>query len=370
MLASAWQRRVTVHDRPPSPLGRWLFEPTLADGAGYWGCQLSATRAWIQGGAVRGTVEISGASARSGALAALGCYLLWGLVPLYWKRLAAIDSLELIAHRHLWSLALLALLMMVRGEGWSSAVAALSTVRGAARLVLASLLLTTNWLVYVWGVNTGHIVETSLGYFLVPLFSVLAGRFLLHEQLRRVQWIALGLAAVGVGSMVAQAGRVPWITLALAGSWSGYSVLRKQSALGAIPGLAVETVLLAPAALGFLVWRHVEGSGALGRVDAGTHALILSSGVITAIPLLLFAHAAQRIRLSTLGVMQYVAPTLQLALGVWVYHEPLSRTRLYSFLLIWAALALYSVDNLWAQRAGGMSVSPSPKPISDTPRAR
>ena len=185
MLASAWQRRVTVHDRPPSPLGRWLFEPTLADGAGYWGCQLSATRAWIQGGAVRGTVEISGASARSGALAALGCYLLWGLVPLYWKRLAAIDSLELIAHRHLWSLALLALLMMVRGEGWSSAVAALSTVRGAARLVLASLLLTTNWLVYVWGVNTGHIVETSLGYFLVPLFSVLAGRFLLHEQLRR-----------------------------------------------------------------------------------------------------------------------------------------------------------------------------------------
>ena len=170
--------------------------------------------------------------------------------------------------------------------------------------------------------------------------------------------------------MVAQAGRVPWITLALAGSWSGYSVLRKQSALGAIPGLAVETVLLAPAALGFLVWRHVEGSGALSRVDTATHALILSSGVITAIPLLLFAHAAQRIRLSTLGVMQYVAPTLQLTLGVWVYHEPLSRTRLYSFLLIWAALALYSVDNLWAQRAGGTSVSPSPNPIPDTPRAR
>jgi len=299
---------------------------------------------------VRGTVETSGASARSGALAAVGCYLLWGLVPLYWKRLAAIDSLELIAHRHLWSLALLGLLMVGRGEGWRSAIDALSTLRGAARLLLASLLLTTNWLVYVRGVNTGHIIETSLGYFLVPLFSVLAGRFLLHEQLRRVQWIAVGLAAVGVGLMVLQAGRVPWIALALAGSWSSYSVLRKRSALGAIPGLAVETLLLAPAALGFLTWRHVDGTGALGRVDAGTHALILSSGVITAIPLLLFAHAAQRIRLSTLGVTQYVAPTLQLTLGVWVYHEPLSRTRLYSFVLIWAALVIYSLDNLRAQR--------------------
>ena len=162
----------------------------------------------------------------------------------------------------------------------------------------------------------------------------------------------LGLFAFGVLTRRAVRDRwVPWIALALAGSWSGYSVLRKQSALGAIPGLAVETLLLAPAALGFLVWRQVEGTGALGRVDASTHALILSSGVITAIPLLLFAHAAQRIRLSTLGVMQYVAPTLQLTLGVWVYHEPLSQTRLYSFLLIWAALALYSVDNLWAQRA-------------------
>jgi chloramphenicol-sensitive protein RarD len=154
--------------------------------------------------------------------------------------------------------------------------------------------------------------------------------------------------------MMLQAGRVPWIALALAGSWSSYSVLRKRSALGAIPGLAVETLLLAPAALGFLIWRHVDGTGALGRVDAGTHALILSSGVITAIPLLLFAHAAQRIRLSTLGVTQYVAPTLQLTLGVWVYHESLSRTRLYSFVLIWAALAIYSMDNLRAQRQSAM----------------
>lgn len=308
---------------------------------------------------MRVSVEPSPAAARSGAIAAATCYLLWGLVPLYWKRLASIDSLELIAHRHLWSLALLGLLMVGKSEGWRSARAALSTVRGATRLGMASLLLTTNWLVYVWGVNTGHIIETSLGYFLVPLVSVLAGRFLLHEHLRRGQWVAVGMAAVGVGLMVFQAGRVPWIALALAGSWSSYSVLRKQSALGAIPGLAVETLLLAPAALGFLLWRHFEGSGALGRVDAATHALILSSGIITAIPLLLFAHAARRIRLSTLGVMQYLAPTLQLSLGVWVYHEPLSRARLQSFVLIWVALVIYSLDNLRSQQAGGPMASPA-----------
>lgn len=293
-------------------------------------------------------------------MAAAGCYLLWGLVPLYWKQLAAIDPLELIAHRHLWSLLLLGGLLVATGEGWSSALRALSTIRGAARLLVAALLLTTNWLVYVWGVNTGHILETSLGYFLVPLISVLAGRFLLGEQLRRVQWIAVGLAAVGVGSMVVvvQGGRVPWIALALAGSWSSYSVMRKRSALGAIPGLAVETLLLAPVALGFLVWKQAQGTGALGRLDVGTHALLVSSGVITAIPLLLFAHAARRIRLSTLGVTQYLAPTLQWAIGVWVYHEPVQRERLFGFALIWVALGIYSVDNLRAAAAGVAAPSP------------
>ena len=293
-------------------------------------------------------------------MAAAGCYLLWGLVPLYWKQLAAIDPLELIAHRHLWSLLLLGGLLVATGEGWRPALGALSTIRGAARLLVAALLLTTNWLVYVWGVNTGHILETSLGYFLVPLISVLAGRFLLGEQLRRVQWIAVGLAAVGVGSMVVvvQGGRVPWIALALAGSWSSYSVMRKRSALGAIPGLAVETLLLAPVALGFLVWKQAQGTGALGRVDLGTHGLLLSSGVITAIPLLLFAHAARRIRLSTLGVTQYLAPTLQWAIGVWVYHEPVERERLFGFAIIWVALGIYSVDNLRAAAAGVAAPSP------------
>jgi len=170
-----------------------------------------------------------------------------------------------------------------------------------------------------------------------------------------------------VGSMVVlQAGRLPWIALALAGSWSSYSVMRKRSALGAIPGLAVETLLLAPAALGFLVWKQAQGTGALGRVDVGTHALLISSGVITAIPLLLFAHAARRIRLSTLGVTQYLAPTLQWAIGVWVYHEPVQRERLFGFALIWVALGIYSVDNL---RAVQSVAETAPKPCTTSTQA-
>lgn len=289
------------------------------------------------------------AQARSGALAAAICYLLWGLVPLYWKQLAAVNSLELIAHRHVWSLALLLAVGAWQG-GIGAVLAALRTPSSVATHLLSATLLTANWLVYVWGVNTGHVIETSLGYFLVPLVNVAAGRFVLHEHLRRVQWMAIGLAATGVAVMIAQLGRPPWIALVLAGTWGGYSLMRKRSTLGALSGLTVETLLLAPLALGFLAWQHHLGTGALGRVDLRTHLLVLSAGVITAIPLLLFAYAARRIRLSTLGLLQYLAPSVQLALGIWVYHEPFSRARAMSFSFIWAALALYTIDNVLAQR--------------------
>lgn len=299
---------------------------------------------------MRSPSEKPEAHARSGALAAGTCYLLWGLVPLYWKPLSAVDPVELIAHRHVWSLALLLLLLLKMRNGLRDAVDALKSARSLGRLLLGAILLTTNWLVYVWGVNSGHIIETSLGYFLVPLFSVLAGRFLLHEHLRRIQWIAVAIAAFGVGWMVVQVGTPPWIALVLAGSWGSYSVLRKKSSLAAIPGLAVETLLLSPAAIGFLIWRHHAGTGALGRVDLTTHLLILSAGIVTAIPLLLFAYAARRIRLSTLGLLQYIAPTVQLILGVVVYHEPFSYSRLTSFAFIWTALLVYTADNLLQQR--------------------
>ncbi len=287
--------------------------------------------------------------ARSGALAAALCYFLWGLVPVYWKQLSTVDAVELIAHRHVWSLALLAVLM-VRTGGFRELSALLRDPRAVATHLLSGTLLTLNWLVYVWGVNAGHVIETSLGYFLVPLVNVAAGRLVLHEHLRRLQWVAIGLAAAGVALMFWQAGRPPWIALVLAATWGGYSLMRKRSALGAIPGLAAETLLLAPLAVGFLVWREITGAGALGRVDVSTHLLILSAGIVTAVPLLLFGYGARRVRLTTLGLLQYLAPTVQLVIGIWVYHEPFTRQRLPGFAFIWAALALYTVDNVLAAR--------------------
>ncbi len=284
-----------------------------------------------------------------GALAAGVCYLIWGLVPLYWKQLAGINALELIAHRHVWSLVFVLAIVFAQG-GLSEIRAALRGRRAIVINLVSATLLTGNWLVYVWGVNTGHVVEASLGYFLVPLVNVASGRFILHEQLRRAQWIAIALAAIGVGVLIIQLRRPPWIALALAATWGGYSLMRKQSPLGSVTGLAVETLLLAPLAIALLLWRQHTGAGALGHVNATRTVLILSAGIITAVPLLLFAYGARRIRLSTLGLLQYLTPSVQFALGVWVYHEPLPRERLACFVLIWAALALYATDSVWAQR--------------------
>ena len=295
------------------------------------------------------STSASHAAARTGALAAGVCYFAWGLVPLYWKQLASVHPVELIAHRHVWSLVLVLGLVFAQGK-FGEVRAALGTRRSVGLNFLSATLLTANWLIYVWGVNTGHVIECSLGYFLVPLVNVALGRWVLHEHLRRLQWIAIAGAATGVAVMMWQLGRPPWIALALAGTWGGYGLLRKKSPLGSLTGLTVETLLLAPLAVGFLLWQHHTGAGALGRADALTQILVLSAGVITAIPLLLFAFGARRIRLSTLGLLQYLAPTVQFALGVWVYHEPFSRERLIGFLFIWAGLALYTADNLWAQR--------------------
>lgn len=282
-------------------------------------------------------------------MAALLCYLVWGIVPLYWRQLAAVHPLELIAHRNLWSLLFLVVLLGLQG-GMGEVRAALSSWRGFVISFASGAMLTANWLIYVWGVNTGHVVECGLGYFLVPLVNVAVGRFALKEYLRRLQWISMGFAAVGVAWLIIELGRPPWIALGLAASWSGYSLLRKKSPLGPLVGLTAETLLLAPIALVFLLWQEHTGAGSFGRADLRTHLLILSSGVITAIPLLLFAFGARRIRLSTMGVLQYVAPTVQIAVGLLVYHEPFSRGRALSFGLIWIGLVLYTADNLLAQR--------------------
>lgn len=287
----------------------------------------------------------SSSDAARGALAAGICFFSWGLVPLYWRLLAGINPVELIAHRAIWSLVFLAALVAAQ-RMIAEIRAGLATPRSFSLNLLSGALLTANWLVYVWGVNTGHVIECSLGYFLVPLVNVALGRLVLHEHLRPLQWFAIGCAAAGVVLMIAQLGRPPWIALALAVTWGAYGLLRKKSSLGSLAGLTVETLLMAPAAIGFLLWQNHTGAGALGRVEAATHALILSSGIITAIPLLLFAYGARRIRLSTMGLLQYLAPSVQFGLGLWVFHEPFSAGRAGGFVLIWAGLALYSFDNL------------------------
>lgn len=280
-----------------------------------------------------------------GALAAGAGYLAWGLFPIYWKQLGEIDALELIAHRHVWSLGFV-LLVMATGTGWKEFVAGIKSPAALRWHAASGVLRTLNWLVFVWGVNHGHVLEASLGYFLVPLVNVALGRFLLHEQLRRLQWLAITCAAIGVMLLLVGVGRLPWIALALAATFGAYGLLRKKSPLGPLAGLGLETLLLAPAALAFLVWQQQTGAGALGRVGPLTHGLLLSAGVVTAVPLLAFAYGARRIRFTTLGLLQYIAPTVQFAIGAWVYREPFPPERAAAFVLIWIGLALYTFDNL------------------------
>lgn len=288
-------------------------------------------------------------SARRGALAAALGYLSWGLFPLFWKQLAAIDATELIAHRHVWSLLFVIGVMAATGA-LRELRAALGSRTAVGWHALSGALLTVNWLVFVWGVNHGHVIEASLGYFLVPLVNVALGRFVLHERLRRLQWIAIGFAIAGVTTLLIQLGSLPWIALSLAGTFGFYGLIRKKSPLGALTGLGVETVIIAPLAIAFLAWRQHTGAGALGHATSAEHALLLSTGVVTAVPLLLFAYGARRIRFTTLGLLQYIGPTVQFVLGAWVYREPFTAERLAAFALIWCGLALYTIDNVWTQR--------------------
>ena len=281
----------------------------------------------------------------AGAWAAAGAFLLWGVFPLYWKRLHGISPFELIAHRVVWSLVLLVGLIRLRHSS-GAFIAALRNSRVCALYLLSGVLLAANWLIYVWAVNANHIVETSLGYFLNPLCNVALGFLVLRERLRPLQWTAVACAAAGVIVQLVELGRLPWIALGLAGTFSLYGLLRKQGPLGPVAGLGLETLLLAPIAAAFLVWRGFTGEGALGHVGTEQQVLIIGTGIVTSVPLLLFARAAHALPLSLLGVFQYLAPSVQFLIGVLVYHEPLGRTQVTSFVLIWIGLALFTIDSL------------------------
>jgi chloramphenicol-sensitive protein RarD len=287
--------------------------------------------------------------ASRGALAAAGGFFFWGLVPVYWKQMQSVAALELIAHRIVWSLFFLLGVIAVQ-RNFGQLRPAFTSRRTVGLNLLSSLLLATNWTVYVWAVNAGHVIESSLGYFLVPLVNVALGFLLLHEHLRPLQWLAIALAAGGVAFLLFGVGHIPWIALTLAGTWTGYGLLKKHSSLGSLAGLTVETLLLFPFAALLLLWWQHTGQGALGRVDGWHHVLILSVGVITAVPLLLFAYGAQRIRLTTLGLLQYLSPTVQFLIGLLVYHEAFDASRFKAYSLIWCGLVLYTADGFWLQR--------------------
>ena len=285
----------------------------------------------------------------AGGWSAAAAFFIWGTVPIYWKQMQGVSAPELIAHRIVWSLVLL-LIVVAWQKNFAALRPGLSGARAVGLNLLASVLLTLNWGVYVWAVNAGHVIETSLGYFLVPLLNVAVGALALHEKLRPAQWTAIGLAAAGVALLLFRVGHVPWIALSIACTWTSYGLLKKKSALGPLAGLTVETLLLFPFAAGLLLWWHFQGTGALGRVDARTQAFVLSAGVVTAIPLVLFAYGAQRIRLATLGLLQYLAPSVQFLIGLFVYHEAFDAARFQAFGLIWVGLILYTADTFWVQR--------------------
>jgi chloramphenicol-sensitive protein RarD len=270
-------------------------------------------------------------------------FVMWGLFPLYFRQIAAVPPLEVVLHRSTWSLLfVIALLAGLRRFGWLREVAA--QPRRLGFFALSALLLAGNWLLYVVAVQSGQVVEASLGYFINPIVSVLLGVLVLHERLNKAQWGAVALAAVGVVWLALLHGRPPWIALALALSFGLYGLMRKTSSLGAVEGLALETLLLAPLVLPALAWWTLRGSGAMAQGDLALDAWLVIGGPLTALPLLLFAASARRLPLATVGLLQYLSPTLQLALGVWVFHEPFDRARLLGFGFIWAALALYSAD--------------------------
>ncbi|MFI5336709.1 MAG: EamA family transporter RarD, partial [Opitutales bacterium] len=282
-------------------------------------------------------------------LAAAAAFLFWGIVPVYWKQMHSVSPFELIAHRSTWSL-----LFLLGVLAWQRDFRTLRPAFTDARIFglncLSSVLLAANWTIYVWAVNSGHIIESSLGYFLTPLCNVAFGCLFLHERLRPLQWTAIALAALGVGLLLAGVGHLPWIALSLACTWASYGLLKKQSTLGPIAGLTVETIVLLPLAAGLLLWRTGTGEGALGHASPGLQAYVLSAGVVTSIPLLFFAYGARRIRLTTLGLLQYISPTVQFLIGLFWYREPFASAQLQCYALIWAGLVLYSADGFWMQR--------------------
>jgi chloramphenicol-sensitive protein RarD len=294
-------------------------------------------------------VSKSSQDTRGGLLYGLAAYGFWGLMPLYFWLVGTVALLEILAHRIVWSAVLVAAIL-TGWRRWQDLTRSLRSGRTVRLLLISALLVAVNWLVYIYGVSTQRVLQTSLGYFINPLFSVVLGIMFFRERLRPWQWIALGLAVAGLSYLVVAVGELPWIALAVAGTFALYGLVRKTAPVDGLIGLAIETMLLAPAALGGLTLGMTTGKSSFGYNEWTTDGLLLLSGVVTTIPLLCFGQAARRLRLSTLGFLQYLTPTMQFLLALWVFGEPFPPALRVSFGFIWAALLIFIVDALRARR--------------------
>lgn len=287
-------------------------------------------------------------AARTGLLLGIGAYLSWGFLPVYMKALGTVPAPEILAHRILWSLALITIIVVAMRR-WQPVVALLKAPKVMGVLAITATLIAVNWLVYIWAVNAGQVLETSLGYFINPLVNVAMGVIILRERLRRVQAGAVGLAAVGVGVLAIAQGGIPWIALVLAFSFATYGLLRKMAPVDPLTGLLGETALLAPVSLGFLLWVGAAGTGSFGQAGH-IDMLLIISGLVTAAPLLMFAAAGKRLPYATIGLLQFIAPTIQFLLAVLVYGEPLTDAHLITFTCIWTGLIAFAIDTWRASR--------------------
>ena len=298
-----------------------------------------------------------------GVLFALAAYILWGFFPLYFKAIQQVSALQILAHRIAWGFVFtLAVVLMLRQ--WKEFRASVFNRRTFLIYAGASVVLGINWFTYVWAVITNHVVESSLGYFINPIVSVLLGVIFLRERLRTFQWVAIAMVTAGVVYLTITFGQLPWISLVLAVTFGFYGLLKKIAPLGALHGITLETAVLTIPSLAYLFIVNANGTGTFGHSTPLLDFLLVLSGPVTAIPLLLFATGARRIPLTTIGLLQYIAPTLQFLLGVLVFHEPFDQSRLIGFMIIWLALVLFSVENLLARRRTP-SAAPIPAEISE-----
>jgi chloramphenicol-sensitive protein RarD len=281
---------------------------------------------------------------------AVGAYVIWGLFPIYWKWLQQVPALQLIGHRVVWSCVILLGIILI-SQQWSVFQSSARNRRVLAIYAVAGVLIGVNWVIYVWAVNSGFIVETSLGYFINPLVSILLGVFVLGERLRLGQWISIGMAAAGVLYLTLAYGSLPWISLTLACTFGLYGLVKKMAPLGAVHGLALETALLLLPAMAFLYYEESADRGAFLHSGAYADLLMIGAGLVTTLPLLMFAAAARRIPLSLVGLFQYIAPTLQFMIGVLVFKEPLTRSRFIGFSIVWIALAMSALEGVLVHRS-------------------